>query len=98
MNGLGNTVLRKIDIVELNVEAEFLDSASEALLAATIFERGARKNKATGQKQELVSWEDLDAAMRNFGERLRRHLDNARTSATARYDCASIVVEAPAKE
>jgi surface antigen len=91
-------IWRKIDIVELNVEAEFLDSASEALLAATIFERGARKNKATGQKQELVSWEDLDAAMRNFGERLRCHLDNARTSATARYDCASIVVEAPAKE
>ena len=84
---------RKIDIVELNIEAEFLDGESEELLAAVVMERGARKDKAKGQKQELVSWEDLDAAMQTFGERLRCNLDNARKPEDERYDCATINIE-----
>ena len=84
---------KKIDIVELNVEAEFLDSQSSDILAAAVMERGARKDKAAGQKQELVSWEALDATMQTFGERVRCNLDNARSEAASREDCSQIVVE-----
>jgi len=84
---------KKIDIVEMTVEAEFLDSTSDDVFAAAIMERGARKDKAKGQKQELVSWEELDATMRTFGERVRCNLDNARKSESARDDCTQIVVE-----
>ena len=83
---------RKIDIVELNIEAEFIDGANGDLLAAAIMERGARK--AEGQKQELVSWEELDATMRTFGQRLRCQLDNARMEESGRQDCSQIVIEA----
>ena len=81
---------KKIDIVELNLEAEFVDSQSGEVLSAVVAERGARKAK--GQKQELVSWEDLDATMKTFGERLRCNLDNARRASADREDCAAIVV------
>ena len=81
---------RKIDIVELNIEAEFVDGASGELLGAVVMERGARKDKETGQEQELVSWEELDSAMQTFGERLRCNLDNARKPEDARYDCTTI--------
>lgn len=84
-------VWRKIDIVELSVEAEFLDSKSGALLAAVTMERGARKTKES--KQELVSWEDLDASMRTFGARLVCNLDNAHKSSNEREDCIQIEIE-----
>ena len=41
---------RKIDIVELNIELEFVDGANGDLLVAVVIGRGARKTKA--QKQE----------------------------------------------
>ncbi len=82
---------RKIDIVELNIEVEFIDSVTGDLLAAVVMGRGARKTK--GQKQELVSWEELDATMKTFGQRLRCTLDNARIEANQRQDCSQIYVE-----
>ncbi len=84
-------VWRKIDIVELSIEAEFLDSKSGALLAAVTMERGARKTKEN--KQELVSWEDLDASMQTFGARLVCNLNNAHKSSNEREDCTLIEIE-----
>jgi len=82
---------KKIDIVEMNIEAEFIDSQSGAVIAAVMLERGARKAK--GQKVEIVSWEELDATMQTFGARLVCNLDNARKSASERDDCTLIEVE-----
>ena len=82
---------KKIDIVELNLETEFLDSESGELIAAAMLERGHRKSK--GSKQELVSWEDLAATMHTFGERLRCNLDNSRHLESEREDCLSIVAK-----
>ena len=80
---------KKIDVVELSVEAEFLDSVSSDQLAAAVIKHGKRKSK--GHKAELVSWEELDAEMKTFGERVRCNLDNAKGKQTE--DCASIVIE-----
>jgi hypothetical protein len=83
---------KKINIVQLNLEVEFLDSQTGDVLAAMVMERGHRKAK--GQKQELVSWEELDAVMRAFGERVRCILDNANLDEPDRVDCSRISVEA----
>lgn len=84
---------KKIDIVELNLEIEFLDAQNGEVLAAAVLERGHRKDKKKKQKQELVSWEDLDAVMRTFGERVRCNLDNAKLEESAREDCTQILIE-----
>ena len=89
-------VWKKIDMVELNIEVEFVDSTTGDVLAAVVAERGARK--ADGQKQELVSWEELDATMNTFGLRLRCSLDNARVDASSREDCSQIMVEVATEE
>lgn len=82
---------KKIDIVELGVEVEFLDSVSNEQLAAGVIQRGARKAK--GQKKDLVTWEELDAAMKTLGERLRCNLDNAKVPEAQRQDCTQISFE-----
>ena len=84
-------VWRKIDIVELSIEAEFLDSKSGALLAAVTMERGERKTKQN--KQELVSAEDLESSIRTFGARLVCSLDNARKSSSEQENCTLIEIE-----
>jgi len=81
---------KKIDIVELNLEFEFLDSQTSKVLVAAIIKSGVRKAK--GQKQVLVSWEALDATVTTFGERIRCALDNARRPAADPLDCGSIKV------
>jgi hypothetical protein len=82
---------RKIDIVELKIEAEFIDGANGNLLGAWVLERGTRKAK--GRKQVLVSWEELDATMQTFGQRMRCHLDNSRVDESQQQDCSQILIE-----
>lgn len=89
-------VWKKIDMVELNIEVEFIDGATGDVLAAVVAERGARKTK--DQEQELISWEELDATINTFGLRLRCNLDNARIEASRREDCSQIVVEVATEE
>jgi hypothetical protein len=50
--------------------------------------------KSKGQKEDLVSWEELDAAIRTFGERMRCQLDNARSPRSDWKVCSDIVIEA----
>jgi hypothetical protein len=89
-------VWKKIDMVELNIEVEFVDGATGDVLAAVVAERGARKTD--DQEQELVSWEELDATINTFGLRLRCSLDNARIEAGSREDCSQILVEPVTEE
>ena len=83
---------RKIDIVELKIEVELIDGADGNLLAAGVMERGARKAK--GQKQELVSWEELDAVMKTIGAKMHCVLDNARKEEAEQEDCSQILIVA----
>ena len=83
---------KKIDIVELGVEIEWLDSVSGKILSAGLARKGARKTK--GQKAELVSWEDLDALFKTIGEQTRCHMDNNKLpEGEKRQDCDSLVIE-----
>ena len=83
---------KKIDIVELGLMIEWSDSVSGEVLSAGMSKQGARKAK--GQKQDLVSWEELDALFKTVGEQTRCHMDNNRLdNDKKRLDCDSIVIE-----
>ena len=84
---------QKIDIVELGVEIEWLDSTTGAVLAAARASRGARRKD--GKRDQLVRWEDLDALFQTIGEQTRCHMDNNQLAPDEkRMECDSIVIEA----
>ena len=78
---------KKFSLVELNVEAEMLDSMTGERLAAAVERLGARKDKQTGQKKELTSWEQLEWAMGECGRRMRCRLENAGRPEAEQVDC-----------
>ncbi len=82
---------KKIDIVEMTVELELVDSATGEILAAGVDSSGHRKTKT--EEQDLVTWEELDAQMTTIGERMRCRMDNARRPAADREDCTAILIE-----
>ena len=83
---------KKIDIVELGLMIEWTDSVSGEVLSAGMAKQGVRKSR--GQKEDLVTWEELDALFMTLGEQTRCHLDNNKLAeADKRLDCDSIVIE-----
>jgi hypothetical protein len=84
-------LFKKIDIVELGLQVEISDGSSGEIIAAAASKQGTRKSK--GQKEDLVTWEELDAMFSTVGERTRCYLDNAGQEENERADCDSIVIE-----
>lgn len=84
---------KKIDIVEMTIEIEFLDSVSGELLAAAVDSSGHRKDKKAGIEEDPVTWEELDAEMKTVGERVRCRMDNAKLPEAQRADCTAILIE-----
>ena len=85
---------KKIDIVELGLMIEWIDSVSGDLISAGDARQGIRKAK--GRKAELVSWQEIDALFLTIGEQTRCHLDNNQPQEQGgdmRMDCDSLVVE-----
>jgi len=84
---------KKIDIAELSIEAEFSDFVTGEILGAAVSgQLGMRK--ASGQKADLVSWQELDALFQTLGERVSCVLDAARTPESEWRACADIWIEA----
>jgi hypothetical protein len=84
---------KKIDIAELSIEAEFSDFVTGEILGAAVT-RQVGLRKASGQKAELVSWQELDALFNTLGERLSCILDAAGTPESEWRACADIWIEA----
>ncbi len=85
---------KKIDIVELGLMIEWIDTVSGDLISAGDARQGLRKAK--GRKAELVSWQEIDALFLTIGEQTRCHLDNNQPEGQGgdmRMDCDSLVVE-----
>jgi hypothetical protein len=83
---------KKINIVELGMMIEWLDSTSGEVLSAGTVSQGARKSK--GKKADMVSWEQLDALFQTIGEQTRCHLDNNKLAeGKKRQDCDSILIK-----
>ena len=81
--------LEKLDIIEMALEAEFADSQSGEVLAALVVERGARKRKAEGQKEQRMDVAEFRATIHEYSERLRCRLDNARLTEEQWIDCTN---------
>jgi len=73
---------KKIDLKGLTMEMEILDSNSEEQLAALLETR-------SGKKDEPASWEELEALITVYSQRVGCHLDNARLGEENRIDCLS---------
>jgi hypothetical protein len=73
---------KKIDLKGLTMEMEILDSNSEERLAALLETR-------SGKKDEPASWEDLEALITVYSQRVGCRLDNARRAEENRVDCLS---------
>ncbi len=85
---------KKIDIVELGLMIEWIDSVSGDLISAGDARQGLRKAK--GQKADLVTWQEIDALFLTIGEQTRCHLDNNQPEGQGddmMIDCDSLVVE-----
>jgi hypothetical protein len=80
-------MMSKIDIIEMALQAELLDSQSEEVLLAAVLKRGSRKDKGTGQKLVRLDFDDLRAVVREYGARLTCRLDNARKPESQWIDC-----------
>lgn len=85
---LTRNITKKINLIEMGVELEVMDSETSEILVAVIMKRGFHKDK--GQKAEPASWEDLDGVFQLFGKRLRCRLDNSRLPEAERVDCLTL--------
>ena len=77
--------LDKVDIIEMSFEAEFADSTSKDVLAATVIQSGGRK--AEGQQEQRMDMAEFRAHINEYASRLRCRLDNARLPKAENIDC-----------
>ncbi len=80
-------MMSKVDIIEMALQAELLDSQSEEVLAAMVIKRGARKDKETGQKLERMDFDEFRAILQEYGARFSCRLENAKTPEAQQIDC-----------
>ena len=73
-------ITNKIDLKGITVEMEILDSTSEEQLAALVAVRSQTD-------EEPTSWEEVEALIGLYAQRLRCNLDNARVAESDRVDC-----------
>ncbi len=82
---------KKIDIMELDLKIEWLDSSTGEVIAAGHAEQGTRKTR--DKKADAVDWAELDALFRTIGVQTRCHMDNNKLpEGEKRLDCDSLVV------
>ncbi len=87
---LTRDITKKINLIEMGVEVEIMDSETSEIYVAAIANRGIHKDKEKGQKAEPASWEDLDEVFQLFGKRVRCRLDNSRLPEGERVDCLTL--------
>jgi len=80
-------MMSKVDIIEMALQAELLDSQSEEVLAAMVIKRGARKDKETGQKLERMDFDEFRAVLQEYGARFACRLENAKRPESQQIDC-----------
>ncbi len=82
-------MMSKVDIVEMALQLEMLDSQSEEVLAAIVVKRGAREDKDTGQKLQRMDFDEFRSIVQEYGARLACRLDNAKQPKPQQIDCVN---------
>jgi hypothetical protein len=83
---MAKEVTDKIDLNNLKIEAEVLDSLSQEQLGAMTTSRGSLSLDTT----KPVSWDELHSLFATVGERLRCRLDNSKSPAAQWAKCGEI--------
>jgi hypothetical protein len=86
-NALTSDMMNKIDLKNMKVEGEVLDSQTQEQLGALTTSRGSL---STDTKEEPVSWKELETTFSTVGKRLRCRLDNAHVAPKQQQRCGAI--------
>ena len=84
----------KVDVKNMKIEAEVVDSQSQEQLAAMTTSRGSLSG-AKGEDVD-VSWDEMSGLFGVIGKRLRCRLDNSKKPEAEWTKCGAIGLEAPA--
>lgn len=90
VRNLGKSATERLDLKDMGVEGEILDSMTMEILAAGIATRDDLGEIEEGTKTKPMSWEDLNALFTVAGKRVRCQLDNARLPEASRVRCEAI--------
>ena len=80
-------MMSKVDIIEMALQAELLDSQSAEVLGAIVIKRGARKDKKTGQKLVRMDFDEFRAVLREYGARFSCRLESSKLPESQQIDC-----------
>ena len=80
-------MMSRVDIIEMALQIEMLDSQSQEVLAAIVVKRGAREDKDTGQELQRMNFDEFRSVVQEYGARLACRLDNARQPKTQQINC-----------
>jgi hypothetical protein len=79
-------LMEKVDIIEMVLQAELLDSVTNELLGAIVISRGARARE--GQPQQSMNLEEFQVVIREYGARIRCRFDNGKRPKEEWIDCS----------
>lgn len=80
-------MMEKVDIIELAFQFEAVDSDTGEVLGAIVIKRGARKDKATGQKLVRIDFDEFREIVFEYGARISCHFDNGDLPEEQWIDC-----------
>lgn len=83
-------MMSKIDIIEMALQGELQDSETGEVLLAFIIKRGARKDKASGQKEQRMEFGEFREVVHMYGARLACRLDNAKLAESQQIECMDV--------
>ncbi len=93
---LASEATGKLDLKNMKVEGEILDSVSLEQFAAATSSRGSL-SASGGDPNKAVSWNELNNLFTIVGQRLRCRLDNSQLPETQWAECGKIGLKTPAK-
>jgi hypothetical protein len=80
-------MMEKIDILNLTMQAEVTDSVTDQELGAVVLLRGATADAATGAKSEPITFDQFNAMVGEYSDRLACRVAWSRLPAARRVDC-----------
>ncbi len=95
---LASEVTSKVDVKNMKIEGEVLDSVTLEQFGALTASRGTLSTASAGDAAEPVSWDALDDLFGLVGKRLRCRLDNAKLPESEWDKCGTIGLAAEAEK
>lgn len=96
VKNLASEATSKIDLKNMKIEGEVLDSVTLEQIGAATSSRGSL-SAAAGDPNKPVSWNELDNLFSIVGKRLKCRLDNSRIAEAQWAKCGTIGLAEPAK-